>query len=138
MVLTEFQEAGMICMVLKEKYEKELSETAARCEEERKQRCEYLEALSSALRLLIVLERGPAGVLQYMVQYFTCIRDPGAVLRACFNDHPLDVNWLRRLRGAFTILTYEPYGSFEQKEFVRKTEEALDAAEEALAVAVAA
>lgn len=125
MVLSEFSEAGAIVLAVKQQYEKEI--TVLR-EQLRQSQEQHLSDLTNVLRLCFLLEESKAGVFIFVVQHWSMYPDPRPVLEDCFSTRPPTEEWLRRLRGVITILLYPPQGSEQQKEFVKRAEEALDAA----------
>lgn len=130
MVLSEHQEAGLICLALIRQHKEKLQ----RCQEQHEQelrRCQeqHLSDLSSILQTYFLLQQTPtAGFFASYVADWSTLPDPRPVLAKCFELQAPTQEWLRRLLGAVRVLFYPPHGSQKQKEFVRRAEESLYAA----------
>lgn len=126
MVLSEFSEAGAIVLAVKQQYEKEI--TVLR-EELRQSQEQHLSDLTEVLRLCFLLEKEQTPVFVFMVRQWSIYPDPRPVLKDCFSRELPTEEWLRRLRMVIKILSYSPHDSEQQKEFVKRAEEALQSIE---------
>lgn len=122
MVLSEFPQAGKINLTLKQQYEKEITN-------EQRSTLEEEQHLSDLTHLFFLLERGPSEIFVPCVQHWTVYPDPRPVLEECFSNQAPTPEWLIKLHAAIThLLSFPPHASEQQKQFVERAVETLDAA----------
>lgn len=88
MVLSEFQEAGLICVRLKQTYQEELAEA----------RRQHLEDAALVFEELVMLALNPVHDLPIkLLNRFHVLPDPRPVMEKCFRRQPFTAHWNNNL-----------------------------------------
>ena len=127
MVLSEYQELGVICTLLKQKHEEEIEARAlAHQEASRQAQHKHLEDVALVWEMCVLLEQEPVyNSLWPVVAALNVLPDPGPVLEKCFRDTPLTWSWHNNLSAHMLELTHPPYRCKRLVDFVHKAHAAL-------------